>query len=101
VLAATEGAEALALLAQHRAEVKAVLTDMMMPGVDGPTLVQALRHNEPRLPILGMSGLGDRAGGHGLEGLDAPAVLAKPFTVEALFAAVHRTLTLQTPKAGP
>jgi PAS domain S-box-containing protein len=101
VLAATEGAEALALLAQHRTEVKAVLTDMMMPGVDGPTLVHALRNNEPRLPILGMSGLGERAGSKGLEGLDAPELLAKPFTVEALLAAVHRTLTTRTPETGP
>jgi len=100
VLAVTEGAEALALLAQHRAEIKAVLTDMMMPGVDGPTLVRALRNNDPRLPILRMSGLGDRTGGMGLEGLDLSEVLAKPFTVEALLAAVHRTLTPQTPEAG-
>ena len=101
VLAATEGAEALALLAQYRAEVKAVLTDMMMPGVDGPTLVQALRHNDPRLPILGMSGLGEQAGAKGLEGLDMPEVLAKPFTVEALLVAVHRTLTANTRETGP
>ncbi|HTZ19414.1 MAG TPA: PAS domain S-box protein [Opitutaceae bacterium] len=96
VLAATEGAEALALLARHREEVKAVLTDMMMPGVDGPTLVHALRQNQPALPILGMSGLGDRAAGDGPEGYAAPEVLAKPFKVEALLAAVHRTLTSDT-----
>jgi PAS domain S-box-containing protein len=101
VLAATEGAEALALLAQHRAEVKAVLTDMMMPGVDGPALVQVLRNSAPRLPLLGMSGLGEQAGARGWEGLDAPEVLAKPFTVEALLVAVDRTLTLRTPQAGP
>ena len=101
VLAATEGAEALALLAQHRAEIKAVLTDMMMPGVDGPALVQALRRNDPRLPVLGMSGLGEPAGAKGLEGLDMPEMLAKPFTVGALLGAVHRTLTPRTPEAGP
>jgi CheY-like chemotaxis protein len=100
VLAATEGAEALALLLQHRSEVKAVLTDMMMPGVDGPTLVHALRHSDPRLPILGMSGLGEQAGAKGLEGLNPPELLAKPFTVESLLAAVHRTLTPRTPEAG-
>jgi hypothetical protein len=100
VLAATEGAEALALLARHRAEVKAVLTDMMMPGVDGPTLVHALRHHAPRLPILGMSGLGEQAGAKGLDGLEAPEVLAKPFTVEALLGAVNRTLTSDTPDGG-
>jgi PAS domain S-box-containing protein len=100
VLAATEGAEALALVARHRAEVKAVLTDMMMPGVDGPTLVHALRHHAPRLPILGMSGLGERAGAKGLDGPGAPEVLAKPFTVEALLGAVRRTLTSDTPDGG-
>ena len=73
---------------------------MMMPGVDGPTLVHALRNNDPRLPILAKSGLGERAGSKGLEGLDPPEVLAKPFTVEALLAAVHRTLTTRTPETG-
>jgi hypothetical protein len=48
-----------------------------------------------------MSGLGERAGSKGLEGLDAPELLAKPFTVEALLAAVHRTLTTRTPETGP
>ena len=100
VLAAAEGDEALALLAKHRGEIKAVLTDMMMPGVDGPTLVQALRQHDPRLPILGMSGLGERGAVKGLEGLDLPELLAKPFTAEALLAAVHRTLMPPTPEAG-
>ncbi len=101
VLGATEGAEALALFARHRADIKAVITDMMMPGVDGPTLVQALRKSAPQLPILRMSGLGEQAGAKGLEGLEPPEVLAKPFTVEALLAAMHRTLALRTPETGP
>jgi len=101
VLAATEGDEALALLAGRRAEIRAVLTDMMMPGVDGPTLVHALRREDPRLPILGMSGLGGRAAVKGLEGLDLPELLAKPFTVDALLAAVGQLLAAKVPKTGP
>jgi len=60
VITANEGTGAMALFAQHQADIKVVVTDMMMPGMDGPALVQALRHLKPRLPILGMTGLAER-----------------------------------------
>ena len=93
MLAAGEGAEVLALLAQHRAEIRAVITDMMMPGMDGPALVRAVQQREPRLPILGMTGLAERAGPKGLEGLDLSELLTKPFTAEVLLVALHHALS--------
>jgi PAS domain S-box-containing protein len=91
VIAAGEGAEALALFGQHP-EIKAVITDMMMPGMDGPKLVRALRQLDARLPILGMTGLAERAGVKGLEALNLPAVLNKPFAGVDLLAALHEAL---------
>jgi PAS domain S-box-containing protein len=91
VIAAGEGAEALALLGQHP-ETKAVITDMMMPGMDGPKLVRALRQLDARLPILGMTGLAGRAGVKGMEALNLPAVLNKPFAAVALLTALHEAL---------
>jgi PAS domain S-box-containing protein len=92
VLAASEGAQALALFTERRAEVKAVITDMMMPGMDGPALVQSLRRFDARVPILAMTGLAERAGVKGLESLDVAAVLTKPFAAGDLLNAVHRAL---------
>ena len=92
VITAAEGAAALALFAQHRAEVRAVVTDMMMPDMDGPALVQGLRHDAPRLPILGMTGLAERAVVKGLDALDLAVVLIKPFVGNEMLAALSRAL---------
>jgi CheY-like chemotaxis protein len=93
VIAAAEGNEALALFTQHAAEVKAVITDMMMPGMEGPALIRALRLLEPRLCVLGMTGLGEQASVKGLENLELPVSLTKPFAVAELLAALHRVIT--------
>ncbi len=100
VLAAAEGEAALVLFARHRTEIKAVLTDMMMPGMDGPKLVRALRQLDARLPILGMTGLIEQGTFKGLEGLDAVPLLAKPFEVEKLLVALRQTLTARNPTTG-
>ncbi len=92
VVVAREGNEALALFAARRAEIKAVVTDLMMPGWDGPKLVQALRQLEARLPILGMTGLADQAGGNGPADPGLPTLLIKPFTGAKLLGALRETL---------
>jgi CheY-like chemotaxis protein len=101
VLAAAEGEAALVLYAQHRTAIKAVLADMMMPGMDGPKLVRALRQLDARLPILGMTGLIKQGPFKGLDGLDAVPLLAKPFEVEKLLEALRQTLTAGNPTTGP
>jgi PAS domain S-box-containing protein len=92
VATAAEGVEAMGLFAQHRAEIRAVLTDMMMPEMDGPSLVRALRHLEPQLPILGMTGVGEKADIKGLETLDLLVLLTKPFNSAVLLGVLHQAL---------
>jgi signal transduction histidine kinase/CheY-like chemotaxis protein len=92
VVTAGAGKEALAVFASRSAEIKAVITDMMMPGMYGPELVRALRQLSAQLPILGMTGLAHRAGVTGLEPLNLAAVLDKPFSDVELLAALHQTL---------
>ncbi len=92
VLTATEGNAALALFARHSAEIQAVLTDMMMPGMEGPALIRSLRYLSPRLPILGMTGLAHRGDVKGVDGLDLPIVLNKPFSSAKLLSVLHKTL---------
>src|SRR6185295_8044409 len=48
VMIASDGAEAMAVFAAHRSEVKVVLTDMMMPYMDGPATIRALRRLDPK-----------------------------------------------------
>jgi len=55
VLTAADGSEGIALYAQNP-DVAIVLTDMLMPVLDGPTTIRALRKLNPHVRIIGMSG---------------------------------------------
>ena len=57
VLTAREGNEAVALYARHREDIDVVLTDMMMPGMDGAATIRALRELNPAVRIVAVSGL--------------------------------------------
>jgi PAS domain S-box-containing protein len=92
VLAAGDGHEALALFTQHRTQVRAVVTDMMMPGMDGLQLVEALRRLDAQLPILGITGLADRTDLRALGDLRLPVLLSKPFTQTELLTALSHAL---------
>ena len=80
-LTAINGAEGLAAFSRQHAEVRAVLADIIMPVMDGPTMITALRAIEPDLPILGMTGLLDDL--KRLKTIKLSAWLAKPFSEDA------------------
>jgi len=101
VIMAAEGAEGLAVFSQHRAEVRAVLADMMMPVMNGPSMIYALRAIEPRLVVVGMTGMAERTGVRGLENLDLSALLMKPFSNDELLSALHATLLPSRATAAP
>jgi two-component system, cell cycle sensor histidine kinase and response regulator CckA len=79
---------ALGLLVQHRDQVSLLLTDVVMPVMNGAELAAAARKLCPTLPVLFMSGY-DRGL---LEQFEAYDVLQKPFTLEQLGQAVRRAL---------
>lgn len=93
VLLAVNGAEAIALYADHQAKVALVITDMMMPVMDGAATIRALRRMNPTLPIIAASGLGASPIGDSTEPRDQPnSFLEKPFTGDTLLAAVQASL---------
>src|SRR5205823_4786336 len=61
VVTASDGAEALALYEQRAREINVVVTDMMMPVMDGAALVQELRRIQPQVKVVCVSGFGSRA----------------------------------------
>ena len=65
---------------------------MMMPVVDGPSLILALRQLEPQLPILGMTGMGEKADLKELEDLGLLVLLTKPFNSAGLLGVLHQAL---------
>jgi two-component system cell cycle sensor histidine kinase/response regulator CckA len=89
---AADGMEAVAAYVRQPAGFAAVITDMAMPGMDGPTLVRTLHRINPALPVLGMTGTEDRNRPGSLDGLGVSAMLAKPFTAHQLLAALYEAL---------
>jgi PAS domain S-box-containing protein len=84
VLTAANGLEALVLVGEKRAELRAVITDLHMPGLDGVAFVRMLRTTVPEARIVVASGrLEDAAVGE-LKALEVTAFLDKPFTQEKL-----------------
>ncbi|HYK22405.1 MAG TPA: PAS domain S-box protein, partial [Pyrinomonadaceae bacterium] len=92
VLTASDGTEALALYADKKNEIAAVLTDMVMPFMDGPATIRALQRMNPKVRIIGASGLGtgQRAGEGSLEGVSV--FLNKPYTAEKLLKTLAQVL---------
>ena len=88
VLHAHDGIEALAQFSTHQAGVRAVVTDFMMPLMDGVTLCRTLRALTPHTPIIISSGgLFGKPGGDALrifEELGIQHILHKPHTAEVL-----------------
>lgn len=89
VLTASDGTEALALFAENRAEIKVVLTDMLMPFMDGPATIRALQRLDPQVKIIAASGLSNHRPGE-LNGVKA--FLSKPYTAEKLLKALAEIL---------
>ncbi len=92
VLTANDGTEAVALYAQHREEIAAVITDMMMPFMDGPATIRALQKLNPQVPIIAASGLAAQDKAAEATALGVRAFLSKPYTAEKLLHALADVL---------
>lgn len=91
-LTASDGTEAIALFAQNKDKIKVVLTDMMMPYLDGPATIRALQRIDPQVKIIASSGLTEN--GRATEAMSAGVkrFLSKPYTAERLLTAISETL---------
>jgi PAS domain S-box-containing protein len=84
VLVASDGIEALALYTEHKQEVRAVLIDMMMPSMDGPTTIRVLQKINPQVKIIGVSGLVSNHKMVEFVGSSVKTFLPKPYTSNEL-----------------
>jgi PAS domain S-box-containing protein len=92
VLEAAVGAEALAIAASHAGPIALLVTDVVMPGLQGHQLAAQLTAARPGLRVLYISGFTEKSViHHGLPD-HGVAFLAKPFSVDALGEAVRRVL---------
>jgi two-component system cell cycle sensor histidine kinase/response regulator CckA len=91
VLTACDGSEAVPLFSARSGEVRLVVTDLVMPNLDGVALAGIVRRLNPSVKILAISGLSS-AGRNGKIENFGGTILFKPFTVQALLEAVGHLL---------
>ncbi len=92
VMVASNGAEAVSLYALQREAIAAVLTDMSMPIMDGPTMAVALRAINPAVKIIGSSGLGASGGPSGAANVGVTEFITKPYTADMLLTSIARVI---------
>jgi two-component system, cell cycle sensor histidine kinase and response regulator CckA len=91
VIEASDGEEALAVFRERGSEIQLVLTDVIMPKMDGGELAQRLLELRPELHLLFMSGYPDSQIS-GLSAVPGRRFLRKPLTPDALARAVREAL---------
>ena len=95
VFEAGNGVEAMELIERQGGRVDLVVSDVVMPEMDGPTLLKELRKRNPGVKIIFVSGYAEDAFEKSLPEHDRPNFLAKPFTLKQLVAAVKETMAPQ------
>jgi PAS domain S-box-containing protein len=98
VLEANNGVAALQLSATHPGPIHLLLTDVIMPGMNGRELAERISAARPETRVLFMSGYTENAIGH--NGVMEPGInlLQKPFTLPALTAKVRETIDTPLPQ---
>jgi two-component system, cell cycle sensor histidine kinase and response regulator CckA len=92
VVAAESVMEAMELYRKHQEEIRVVLTDLMMPFVDGNAFIVQLRALNPFLKIIAMSGLATHSQKDKILVKGANAFLRKPLEVEKLISVLEDLL---------
>ena len=92
ILTASGGKEALELFKKHGAAVKAVLTDLAMPVMDGVALTRALKEINPSLAVIASTGQACELRYKELQNLNVSSYLSKPYSARQLLTIVHQAL---------
>ncbi len=84
VLTASNGAEAVAVYARHKDEIEVIITDVIMPIMDGHALIRALMVIKPNVRIIASSGSPNKELQAKVLEAGAKRLIPKPYTVEAI-----------------
>jgi len=94
VIPVASGQEALDQLSEN---TELLISDVRMPGMEGPELARRVREQRPDIPILFITGFADHRLLRAMEGLNCH-MLPKPFDRKQLSAAVDEAVALEPPK---
>jgi PAS domain S-box-containing protein len=89
---AAEGREGIKIFEEQRREIKLVVSDLMMPQLDGPGMLRELRRIEPAVKCIIITGLGEENRITEAKSAGADLLLNKPFSADQLLANVQQLL---------
>jgi PAS domain S-box-containing protein len=92
VVLAADGAEAVSIYRSRQKEIAVVITDIVMPIMDGTTTIAVLKKINPDVRIVTSSGLASEGGMARARNAGARCFIPKPYTAETMLNAVHETL---------
>jgi len=95
VYEAASGAEALDVFAQH-SDLDLIVSDVVMPEMDGPTMLRQLRKQGATVKVIFVSGYAEEAFAKNLPDGEDFGFLPKPFTLKQLIETVKNTLSTRT-----
>lgn len=93
VMIANDGIEAIAVFAQHKKNIKAVIIDMMMPNMDGCTAINAIHRINPLVPVIAVSGLATSEQFTISQESNLTTFLPKPYTAQKLLEVLRQMIT--------
>lgn len=92
MLTASNGADAVNMYIENRVAISVVLTDMMMPIMDGSSLVKILKRIDPALCIIGASGISTSNLVEDAKQAGLSRFIPKPYTAEVLLTTLKEVL---------
>jgi two-component system, cell cycle sensor histidine kinase and response regulator CckA len=92
VLEARSGEAALEIVGEHLNELDLIISDVVMPRIDGPTMVKEVRARRSDLPVIFISGYAEDAFRRRIDAGEEVNFLLKPFTLKQLAAKVKEVL---------
>ena len=90
---ASEGREGTAIFTKQQAEIRLVISDVMMPQLDGPAMLRGLKQIQPSVKSIVITGLGEENRVADAKAAGADFILHKPFTAGQLLADVKQLLS--------
>lgn len=91
-ITARDGIEAVNLYQKYHSEISVVLTDMMMPSMDGPTTINNLQKINPYVKIIGVSGLNISDKLTAATNIGVKTFLFKPYSAKELLKTIDGVL---------
>jgi two-component system, cell cycle sensor histidine kinase and response regulator CckA len=92
-ITAGEGREGMVVFGEKRAEIRLVISDVMMPQLDGPGMLRELKQIQPDVKSIIITGLGEENRIADAQAAGADVVLQKPFTADLLLMSVKQLLS--------